>query len=275
MVLWLLWSLIGKKNHLSKRWGMASFTFQQLEFFCIRTWQWVMFILQTAVIARMSPAPTFGQVASRLRPADSQLCYQRQAKAQHCCKTPCHQKLIQQSSLTVVKNIPSQSAGKATKECTADNLPGSAGSLALKAGRGMASQAHWLLFPVLPPQQLYFAHLHQFFTVLTVLCYIIFYVFCHWYTRRIISIKRKARPQPSSGFFLSIYSSDQSTHFYNCSVTAISLLCHLPLCKFYTVAQHLWSWHLTVHRKKKEEKSENFVTCELTLKKMCYCLNLL
>lgn len=193
MVLWLLWSLTGEKNHLSKRWGMASFTFQQLEFFCIRTWQWVMFILQTAVIARMSPAPTFGQVASRLRPADSQLCYQRQAKAQHCCKTPCHQKLIQQSSLTVVKNIPSQSAGKATKECTADNLPGSAGSLALKAGRGMASQAHWLLFPVLPPQQLYFAHLHQFFTVLTVLCYIIFYVFCHWYTRRIISIKRKGK----------------------------------------------------------------------------------
>lgn len=113
---------------------------------------------------------------------------------------------------------------------------------AVKAGRGMASQAHCLLSPILPPQQLYFVNIHELFTVLTFLYHIIFNVFCHSYAGWIISIKKNRQGHSHFlGVFLSIYSSNQSTCHCNCSVTAISLLCHLPQCYFYTVAQLLWS----------------------------------
>lgn len=181
-------------------------------------------------MAPVSSAPTFGQTESRYRPVDSKFCYQQQAKAQHYCKTPCHKKHTQQSSLTVVKNVPwecRQGHQGVQWRCSAWLCRLFGGN----EGWQRHGQSGTLTLILLPLQQLYFVHLHQFFIVLTILYDIIFNVFCHCYAGRIISIKRNRQGHSHFlGLFLSIYSSDQSTHYCNCSVTAISLLCHLPLC---------------------------------------------
>lgn len=145
-----------------------------------------------------------------------------------------------------VQARPPRSAHKVMSGCDqALQVPW--GNQLVSAGSCRASRAHWLLFPVLPQQQLFLVHLCEFFTALTLLYCAIFNGFLLLICRpRILTIKRNSQGWGTLlGSFLSTHPSDQrsfqSTCHCNSSVTVISLLYHFVPHYFYLVAQHLRS----------------------------------
>lgn len=168
-----------------------------------------------------------------------------------------------------------ESAGKATKECSEDALPGSAGSLgAMKAGRGMASQALWLLFFCL----------FNSFTLFTSISFSLFWLF---YTILFLMFSVTVM---QGGLYLSKGTGKATAIFWGCLwayipqisqlITVIALLLQflffatslyanfILLLRIYGHNILLW----TEKKRKREKqlqclKSEDFFTCELTLKK--------